>query len=481
MEKYKKIIGSLLFAVITLAMLYGTANLLRDRETTLADLYSEEKGSIDMVIVGSSHVNNGIIPNIFWEENGISATNAYSWAQPTWTAYYYIREALRVQDPDIVILDLYGMTYGNSYIMPEEIDRINYENSFNIDMNLNFLGLIRTSEKVGLDLRNYEDFLNLPRYHTRWKDLDLKMLTYDPHNDRDFLKGYGLSYQAAAQQQPDYQSDERMVPYEFCVEYLDKIVALCEKKDVDLIFTMIPYLYNETEVKIDNWLEDYARQHEIPYLSYIGEEAQELDLDYQTDFRDNGHLNLYGAQKVTMNLSAFLKERYPDYRKEDNPCAALLDEDYLKYQRVLQANKIMAESDLGQYLDQVLADSGYTLYLINDGSALTDQLAQALERAGIGQEDCTRLCARLNASSSTFGQTSMEAELFDRAGSVQFTFGDNVQILLNDYPAISIDSNFKAVLYDAVLGRPLETIAYDESSGTLSHKEFSTDIIGLFQ
>ena len=112
MEKYKKIIGSLLFAVITLAMLYGTANLLRDRETTLADLYSEEKGSIDMVIVGSSHVNNGIIPNIFWEENGISATNAYSWAQPTWTAYYYIREALRVQDPDIVILDLYGMTYG---------------------------------------------------------------------------------------------------------------------------------------------------------------------------------------------------------------------------------------------------------------------------------------------------------------------------------------------------------------------------------
>ena len=105
------------------------------------------------------------------------------------------------------------------------------------------------------------------------------------------------------------------------MEYLDKIVALCEKKDVDLIFTMIPYLYNETEVKIDNWLEDYARQHEIPYLSYIGEEAQELDLDYQTDFRDNGHLNLYGAQKVTMNLSAFLKERYPDYRKEDNPCA----------------------------------------------------------------------------------------------------------------------------------------------------------------
>ena len=159
-----------------------------------------------------------------------------------------------------------------------------------------------------------------------------------------------------------------------------------------------------------------------------------------------------------MNLSAFLKERYPDYRKEDNPCAALLDEDYLKYQRVLQANKIMAESDLGQYLDQVLADSGYTLYLINDGSALTDQLAQALERAGIGQEDCTRLCARLNASSSTFGQTLMEAELFDRAGSVQFTFGDNVQILLNDYPRsrlIQTSRRYSTTQFSAVRSRPL--------------------------
>ena len=48
------------------------------------------------------------------------------------------------------------------------------------------------------------------------------------------------------------------------MEYLDKIVALCEKKDVDLIFTMIPYLYNETEVKIDNWLEDYAGSTKSP-------------------------------------------------------------------------------------------------------------------------------------------------------------------------------------------------------------------------
>lgn len=480
MSKFKKVFGSVAFFLITMALVYGAANLLRDRETTLSCLYSEEKGSVDMVIVGSSHVNNGSIPNIYWEENNISAVNVYSWAQPAWTAYHYIREALDEQDPDIVLLDLYCMTYGNSYIMPEEIDRINYENSFNIDINLNYLELIHTSEEVGLDLRPYEDFLNLPRYHTRWKDLDWKMLTYDPHNDRDFLKGYGLIYQAQPQEQPVFETDERMVPYEFCVEYLDRIVDLCEKKGVDLIFTMIPYIYNETEVKIDNWLTDYAQEHGIPYISYIGAAASELCLDYETDFSDNGHLNFYGAQKVTMHLSGVLGEMYPDYRKEDNPCAAQFDEDYQKYLRVLEANEIMAENDLGRYLDHVFADENYTLYLVNDESSVTDALQEALERNGVSA-DAERMCAVLNSAGSVVGQEEVEAQLFGRAGSVRFEYGENVQVVLNDYPAISIDSGFKAVLCDSILQRPLETIAYDAAQGTIVHKEFSSDIIDLFK
>ena len=482
MKNYKKIIGSVIFCLLTFAMLYGAANLLRDRETTLSALYSEEKDSVDMVIVGSSHVNNGIIPNIFWQENHIAAVNVYSWAQPTWTAYYYIREALEEQQPDIVLLDLYCMTYGNSYIMPEEIDRINYANSFNIDMNLNYLGLIRTSEKVGLDLRPYEEFLNLPRYHTRWKELNWKMISYNPHKNRDFLKGYGLSYQSQAQQQPLYESEERVVPYEYCVEYLDKIVALCEKEGVDLIFTMIPYVYNETEVKIDNWLTDYAEEHAIPYISYIGDAKQEVALDYATDFSDNGHLNWYGAQKITNHLSGVLKQSYPDYKKEDHPNWELLDEDYQKYLRVLEANQLMAENDLGDYLEQVLQDENYTLYLINDNSALTQTLEQALSRNGIAVENPARLCMVLNANGSQEGQTKIESQLFTRTGSVEFAFEeDEVQILLNDYPVISVASKFKAVLYDSVLQRPLETIAYDEENDVLAHKEFSSDIIELFK
>lgn len=482
MKKYSRALYSLLFCALTAAMLYGAANLLRDRETTLASFYSEEKGSIDMAIVGSSHVNSGIIPNLFWEECNISACNVYSWAQPMWTAYHYIVEALSEQDLDIVLLDLYGMTYGNSYIMPQEIDRVNYETSFNIDMNLNYLSLIHTAENVGLDLRPYEDFLNLPRYHTRWKKLNQRMFTYNPHDSKDFLKGYGISYTAQAQTQEAFSVSESVEPYEFCVEYLDKIVQLCEKEQVQLVFTMVPYIYNETEAGIDLWIEDYAAQHGIPYISYIGKDASALKLDYATDFQDNGHLNYYGAKKTTLDLAGRLKEMFPNYQKEQNPHRDQIDEDYAKYQRVVTSNQIMVENDLARYLEMALADENYILYLVNSDSPVTDTVQAVLQQHGIAVEDDRTFCAVLSAEQNSVNQWQLSAQLFDKQGTVEFEAqSGNAQIYLNGVPVVSVDSSFKAVLYDKILERPLETIAFDQETGKLSHKEFSSDIIGLFK
>lgn len=481
MKHCSRLFYALLFCVLTLAMLYGAAELLRDRETTLASFYSEDPGSVDMVVVGSSHVNSGVIPSLFWERCNLSACNVYSWAQPMWTAYHYIVESIRQQDPDIVLLDMYGMTYGNSYIMPQEIDRINYETSFNLDISLNYLALIRTAEHVGLDLRPWEDFLNLPRYHTRWKGLDRRMFTYDPHDSRDFLKGYGISYAVQPQTCPAYTVSQSVEPYEFCVEYLDRIVALCEKKQVQLVFTMLPYVYNEVEAGIDLWIEQYAAQHGIPYISYIGKDAQAPGLDWQTDLQDNAHLNYAGARKVTEDLARRLGEMFPAREPQQNPCRARLDEDLEKYRRVPLAGEVMAQDDLQRYLETVLADENYTLYLVNNDSAATATLQAALREQGVSGQDGV-FCAVLNAGHSSAGAWELTADLFDEPGTVRFAVEETgAQIYLNGVAVIAPDADLKAVLYDTVLGRPLETVALDDETGLLVHKEFSSDILGLFR
>ncbi len=482
MKKYSKFLYSVLFCVLTCGMLYLTANVLRDRATTLSSFYSEEDDSIDLVIVGSSHVNNGIIPHIFWEESNLSASNVYSWAQPMWTAYHYIVEALNQQDPDIVLLDMYGMMYGNSYMMPEEIDKINYASSFNLDMNWNFLQLIRTSETAGIDLRPSEDFLNLPRFHTRWKNFNRQMLTYNPHKSKDYLKGYGVSFVEEPQRQEMFSTTETQVPYEFCVSYLDKIVELCKKKDVDLIFTMIPYVYSETEQRINNWIIAYAEDHNIPYIDYIGKDRDRIVLDYDHDFSDHAHLNFFGAQKVTRDLAKTLKTMYPDYKKEDHWNRAQLDLAYQKYERFFQSNTIMVDPDLSSYIEHVLNDENFVLYLINQNSSLTEPLQTCLSKHNIHPADPAHFSVALHRSGYLLDPQTLTIPLFDQEGTVAFHYEDDeVHIALNDQNALSIPSEFKAVLYDLVLERPLEVVAYDEENQALVHKEFTSDIINMFK
>ncbi len=482
MKKYKTLLECIVFSLITLAMLCGVNWLLRDRETTLSNVYSEEKNSIDMILVGSSHINNGSIPSIFWQENGLSAENVYSWAQPTWTAYHYVREAMKNQDLQLVVVDMYCMMYGHGTSVPTEVDKTNYATAFNLKPSINFLQLIRTSEQVGIDLRQYEDFLNLPRYHTRWKMLNEKMFTYDPSNDHDFLKGYGITYSCKEQQRMVFDTQVQKEPYEFCVEYLDKIVRLCRRKNVELVLTMMPYVCTETEIEIDNWIREYAQQQGIPYISYIGREADRVDLDYSRDFQDATHLNYYGAQKITMDLSAFIKEQYPDMKSRALAHRDSIQADYQKYLRVLTANELMVETDVSRYLSAALADENYVVYLANDHSAVSEKVGNVLAQHGVTVQDVQHFSAVLQKESCLTGQNEVQQTLFGKPGSVQFELdGQNVEILLNGVAVYSIPSDFKAVLYDTVLDRPLETVAYNAQTGLLEHKEFSSDIIGLFQ
>ncbi len=480
MKKYRQLIYSLLFIILTFGLLFTVSNFLRDRQTTLSAMYSEEDETLDVIIVGSSHVNNGYMPSILWQENNISACNVYSWSQPMWTSYHYIKETLKTQSPKVIVLEMYGMMYGHSYIQPAEIDKTNYATSFNIDIGLNYLQLIQTAENVGIELTPYEEFLNLPRYHTRWKmlfELDL----YNPHQDKDFLKGYGITFQNnESLQDPNIKTDVSFTPYEFSVEYIEKIVQLCEDEDIQLIFTLVPYVYNQREVEISNWIENFANENGIEFLNYISTDAQRIGFDYQKDLSDMGHLNYYGAKKVTDDLSDVLDD-YLSLQKEDNKDYVSLDNDFSKYSRVVKANDIMTTNDLNEYLTLALNED-YTLFIANSGIELNEDIYEILLNEGLDFTNSkSNFTAALNVDNENIANPyDIQFNLFGSPGDVEFNILDeDAKILLNSVEVISNESNFKMVLYDNVLERPLETVVLID--GYLSHKEFTSDIIDLFK
>ena len=90
--------------------------------------------------------------------------------------------------------------------------------------------------------------------------------------------------------------------------YLDKMIALCKKNQVELIVYVAPYNAKDDETasveafeyeqRVFNWLEDYLGEQQIPYYNLF-HKLDELGLDYNSDFMDYHHFNATGQEKIT--------------------------------------------------------------------------------------------------------------------------------------------------------------------------------------
>ena len=479
----KKIIELIAFALVTAVLVLGVSYAIADRETTFSAVYSEPDNSVDVVIVGSSHVNSGYIPSMLWEENNLSAVNAFSWSQPMWVSYHYIVEALKTQSPDYIVLEMYGMVYGHSYIMPQEIDKTSYNNSFNLLPSWNRWQLIKTSEFCGLDLRNAQDFLYISRYHTRWKTFDWSYLSYNPTKQHDYLKGYGYLTNAAGIQTPSVEiSNEEIVPYEYCVEYLDKIVKLCEEKGIELIFTLTPYVYQTEETAVLNWLERYSAEKGIPLFNYLyGEDYERIGFDYSTDLADTGHCNYNGAVKITQDLCTYLDSVGASAStQQEHPFYRMLSEDYSKFERVPALNVIMESSDIESFIRKAVNDKDVTLF-INTYSAdesILDKLNGILNPNN-APTDYNIEDMIITADGIANPAGSVKFEMFGKNGTVEFA-QESCEIYLNGtaVPGGTV-SDIKIVLFDNVLQRPVMSVWLED--GMMKTKEFTSDIIDNYK
>ena len=90
-------------------------------------------------------------------------------------------------------------------------------------------------------------------------------------------------------------------------------------------------------------MEDYAEEHGLMYINFL-EHIDDIGLDYSTDTYDAGlHLNLSGAEKITLSLGQVLREQLslPD-RRSDAHLAAIWQEKIAAYEQAAQAQSIEA-------------------------------------------------------------------------------------------------------------------------------------------
>ncbi|MBR1865280.1 MAG: hypothetical protein IJ801_02110 [Lachnospiraceae bacterium] len=309
------IIQVIIFILIFMIIFIKINDILRVKvhtNDTIGSFYKERSDSIDVIFVGSSHAFSSFSPMELWDDYGITSYNLSTGCQSLPCSYYLMKEAIRTQHPKVVVLETYASYYMTDYIstarVHQAIDCIPL-NQTKFEILTDYL-----SDTMSVHER-LEYVFPIALYHSRWKELKKN----DIRPKKTYLRGYYTQLHINEQQEIDL-SDEVVEVYEKNISYIEKMIHLCEKNDVELIMCQTPIAKNKDYKNICGrmkTIENYAVEQGISYINY-DKLRDILKLDYKVDFADSKHLNIIGASKTTSYMGDYLKTHYElaDHRNE---------------------------------------------------------------------------------------------------------------------------------------------------------------------
>ena len=290
------------FLLLFAALFRAVSGVLEDKiyRNEMAALYAAPRGTVDVLILGSSHPLNAVDAVQLRKEFGIRAVNFAQTGQVLPQTWYALQEALRFQTPKLVVLDVYKAVQDSRIDSPATMHHTADYMRAGLPRLRMIFDLLPPGERA-------EYLFDLIAYHTRWKQL-----TAADFAPPDVSAGGTQALDGVYRPWDGWQVlDESVTAPAAAVEleYLDKIVALCEKKNIPLLLLCVPFTTPEQDElnrqAVVNGMADYAAEKGVPYVNLM-HRTGELGFDFSTDMADVYHVNRQGMRKVTAWLGAYL-------------------------------------------------------------------------------------------------------------------------------------------------------------------------------
>ena len=285
----------------------------RSIEGSLTEEYYRETLTHDVLFIGDCEVFSNISPIALYSEYGIASYIRGSAQQLVWQSYYLLEDALQTDAPTVAVFNVLALKYGEP--QSEAYNRMTIDG---MRWGTAKIGAIRASMTEGEDALSY--VFPLLRFHDRWSELEAEDVFCLFRKEPLSFNGYLLRTEVRPVTKtptPAPLTDPNLP--ESSMAWLEKLYRLCESNGIELVLmkspSIVPYWYDEWDAEI----EAFANSHGIWYTNTI-RENDAIGIDYATDTCDMGqHLNVYGAEKLSLWLGAQLKERFdlPDRRAED--------------------------------------------------------------------------------------------------------------------------------------------------------------------
>lgn len=258
--------------------------------------------TIEVVVYGSSHAYRSVNPLQLYRDYGIGAYNYGMTTQRINTTTLFVKDSLLTQKPRLAIIETY---YCND--VRQDIDMtldIFYTRYLNIKTPFKYL-----RQCFGNSLERYLSyFMPLCAFHDNWNTLEEQ--SFRPQvNDGTFLRTMGYKESQGVNEVTLYPTPAKEKPLsEASVKTFEEMVDALSESGTEVLLITFPYS-KKTGFSYGNALEQFADKHSCTYLNLFNY-IDEIGLDTKTDFSDVGHLNDYGAAKLTDFLGKYIASHY---------------------------------------------------------------------------------------------------------------------------------------------------------------------------
>ena len=324
--------------LLGLVLLLGAVQFVvfprHDRDKLWMDYRSLPAGSVDVLFLGTSLIHANVNPAVLWEATGIRAYDLSGSEQSLLTTLPYLKEAVRTQDPKVVVLDLHMLSQGN---MPLS------ENQKRSNLTMMPFGAAKlraiSSATPAPEWAMYVS--PLQQFHSRWSELrrrDFNPAKWDSDSESFYL-GYRMTTKVVAQKPDTERRALEEAVYARNYTMISEIIQLAQEEDAEVLLVVGP----SSRVNLqDKWIArlkpDLARDFPNVRLLETQLRTREMGVGYGKDYYDELHLNSRGAEKYSAWLGRQIATQYDLPRDGSAQLNAAWRTELARYRETLKDN-----------------------------------------------------------------------------------------------------------------------------------------------
>ena len=382
-----RIFKGILFAVLSVIIGFAALKVFNYKDTGggggFPHLY-QEKADIDVMFFGSSHAHCTIDHGYLWDQYGIAGYTLSAGSQNLAGTYYFVKEALRVQKPKVIMVECWGASGGE--IKNGESDV--YRNTLGMRWSapiFEYLDYLANNMEMDSTWKN-QVLCKIPIVHSRYTELTQS----DFKDNIPFMRGYRGSFDIVSIGTPEAADNyDTLEIGKSKEEFLQKVIDVARENDVEVVFFVSPYYLTDEEQMQFNRVAEFAVANNVPFINF-NHLYEEIGLDFEKDMRDESHVNNDGAVKVTEYLSQFLKEEYDISDRRGQAGYELWEQNALYLRNKELQHELGSAGDINEYLQRLseMEEEHLTvLALTGNYNALGEVYLESLMSLGITGEE----------------------------------------------------------------------------------------------